>query len=166
MSLFKKILIVLLVCGAVSIIFLAWYSVQHSNDEAVQPETRVLLQPQRVLLATEDADSKDSVVRRVIQQLESRQITIAIYRMSDLKEITQSEWAAIIVFQKSEPPLKDSAGIASLVRTFGNSIWVRSGSRGSFLVEAGHGTDPVSVSESTQAADKIVEQVALLLDKR
>jgi hypothetical protein len=65
----QKKIIVFIILGALSIIFLSWYSAQHSMEEARPMEINDKGLPKRVLIATQGSKFKDAVVQETIGQL-------------------------------------------------------------------------------------------------
>jgi hypothetical protein len=164
MNLFKKIVIVLIICGAVSIIFLTWYSGQHSREEILptpaQNEQPVL----RILVAADHVEVKDSLIRKVIQGLEAEQVTIEVYNLSDLSEILQSEWAAMVVFQKAGS-LPEGSDRVSQIKSFANGFLVTFRGNNNYILEGGGILTPTSVSGVEPAAIQIVTKVQRVLDQ-
>jgi hypothetical protein len=163
MSFFRRILIIFIACGAVSVIFLTWYSGQHARDETLPTTDTNAVPLQKVLLAADNVDVKDSLIREVIHGLESRKVTIEVYKLSDLSEIDKNEWAAIIVFQKADPLTATEDRIVP-IKTFANGLLVVLHGDHSYALHGGSIPSPMVLKGVQTTARQIVEKVQELVD--
>ncbi|MEK6782599.1 MAG: hypothetical protein AABY93_12885 [Bacteroidota bacterium] len=99
MKFIGKAVVVFIIFGAISIIFLTWHSIQHSEDEE-DPREKELLQ--RVLIATESDKSEDSVVTGIISQLTSPSIDIHLIEIDQLNLVNEHDWSAIVILSAPE----------------------------------------------------------------
>jgi hypothetical protein len=102
MKSFKKILIVFIILGALSIIFLSWYSAQHSMEEAMPMEINDKGLPQHVLIATQGSKFKNAVVQETIGQLKSLPVYIKVVDVGQLTNVNEAEWSAIVILHTWE----------------------------------------------------------------
>jgi soluble P-type ATPase len=102
MKLLKKILIIFIILGALSIIFLSWYSAQHSMEEAMPMEINDKSLPQHVLIATQGSKFKNAVVQETIGQLKSLPVYIKVIDVGQLTSINESEWSVIVILHTWE----------------------------------------------------------------
>lgn len=167
MKLLKKIFIVFIILGALSIIFLTWYSVQHSMEEALPMEINDEGLSQRVLIATQGSKFKNAVVEEVIARLKLLPIYINVVDVGQLTNVNEKDWSAIVIlhtWEYSKPP----EGVRLFVEraSFKNKIIVLSTSgSGKEKMEGIDGITSASVMEETSdKAGQIVARVKSILN--
>lgn len=166
MKLFKKILIVMLILGVISIIFLAWYWVQHQMDEAHSFEINGREMTQHVLIATQGSKFKDAVVEETINQLKSLPVYIKVIDVSQLATVNEKEWAVIILihtWEYSKPELNTQAFIDRAQSKWKFIVLSTSGS-GEEMIKDVDGISSASIVDDAKIkSDEIVRRVRLLL---
>ena len=164
MRLFKKILVVLIICGAVSIIFLTWYSAQHSREEVLPAPAlngKIVL---RILVATDQVEAKDSLIREVIRGLAAEHVVIEVHHLSDLSEVLHDEWSAMVVFQKAGI-LRDGSNKVSQIKTSVNGFLVTLHENHHYILEGGGDLKPTTLNGVEPAAIQIVTRVQTVMDQ-
>jgi hypothetical protein len=167
MKLLKKILIVFIIFGALSIIFLTWYSVQHSMEEALPMEINDKGLSQRVLIATQGSKFKNVVVEETIGRLKSLPIYIKVVDVGQLTNVNESEWAAIVILHTWEysKPQKDASAFMKRVSSKNRVIVLSTSGSGKEKIEGFDGITSASVmEETTTKTDQIVIRVKAILN--
>lgn len=164
MRLFKKVLIVLIICGAVSIIFLTWYSGQHAKEEVIPTPARSEKRAFRILVAADRVETKDSLIREVIRGLAAEHVTIEVHNLSDLPEIIEDEWSAMVVFQKAGIR-RDGSDRVSQIKTSVNGFLITLHENHNYILEGGGDLKETTLSGVEPAAIQIVTRVQAALDQ-
>lgn len=166
MKLFKKILIVFTILGALSIIFLTWYSAQHSMEEAKLYEINDKGLSQHILIATQGSKFKNAVVEETIGQLKSLPIYIKVMDVGQLTNVNESEWSVIIIlhtWEYSKPP-KDVSLFLNRVSSKDKIIVLCTSGSGQEKIEGIDGITSASwVEEVTAKAGEIIVRVKSIL---
>lgn len=166
MKLIKKIAIILIIFGAISIIFLTWYSVQHKMDEALTYEINEKTLKQHVLIATQGSKFKDAVVGGVVAELKTLPVYIKVVDVSQLAYINESEWSAIVILHTWEnfKPQKDAREFIERSASRDKLIVLSTSGSGTEMIEDVDGITSASLPEEvTSNADTIVARVKTLL---
>ncbi len=160
MNLLKKILVAFIALGAASIIFLTWYSVQHAKDEGTATQPLIPEPVQKVLVAADQVNVQDSLIRKVIRGLETEHITIEVYNLSDLTAIDAQEWSAIVVFQTAaRSGLPDDK--VSQIKSYPNGFVVVMEGGDIFTLQGGSINTPNQLTGLNTAAIEIVDKLHL-----
>ncbi|MBY0436454.1 MAG: hypothetical protein K2U26_20360, partial [Cyclobacteriaceae bacterium] len=102
MSLLKRILAVLVLLGAISIVFFLWYLQKHKMEEAQPFEINTMAMEKHMLIATQGSEFKNAVVEGVIAQLKPYDIFIKVIDVSQLPNIKEQDWSAIVILHTWE----------------------------------------------------------------
>jgi hypothetical protein len=167
MKLFKKILIVLIILGALSIIFLSWYSAQHSMEEAKPMEINDKGLPQRVLIATQGSKFKDVVVQETIGQLKSLPVYIKVIDVGQLTSINESEWSVIVILHTWEygKPQKNALDFVINSASKNKIVVLCTSGSGKEKMEGIDGITSASWPEEViDSRDKIVNRIKSILN--
>jgi hypothetical protein len=167
MKLLKKIIIVFIIFGAISIIFLKWYSVQHSMEEAEPFEINDKGLPQQVLIATQGSKFKDAVVKETIGQLKSLPIYIKVIDVGQLANVDENEWSAIIILHTWEyaKPQKEVRAFMERALVKNKIVVLSTSGSGKEMMEGIDGITSASWGEEVIAnADEIVNRVKTILN--
>lgn len=148
------------VIAAISIIFLTWYSGQHSRDEA---SSRFFGPPgsvNAVLLAIDQVNVNDSLIREVIRSLESEHLTVEVYGLADLDAMKGRNWSAIVIFQKASP-LPNVSNLVNQIKASTNGFVVTLHNNQICLLEGAGMRVADSLNGIGPVAEAIVRQVRL-----
>lgn len=157
MSVLRKVLVAFIAIGAVSIIFLTWYSVQHAKDEAIDRPLALGPAP-KILVAADQVDVRDSLIRKVIHGLEAENITIEVYNLSDLTAIDEREWSAIVVFQKTDKAGKPGKKV-SQIKSFTRGFLVSVNNSHNYTLEGGNMKSVAQLNGLDSSAFHIVNRL-------
>jgi hypothetical protein len=166
MKLLKKILIVFIIFGALSIIFLTWYSVQHSMEEALPMEINNKGLSQRVLIATQGSKFKNAVVEETIGRLKSLPIYIKVVDVGQLTNVNEGEWSAIVILHTWEygKPQKDALDFVQRASLKNKIVVLCTSGSGKEKMEGIDGITSASWPEELIASrDRIVTRVKAIL---
>jgi hypothetical protein len=166
MKLFKKILIVFIIFGALSIIFLTWYSVQHSMEEAKPIEVNDKSLSQRVLIATQGSKFKNAIVEETIGRLKSLPIYIKVVDVGQLTNVNENDWSAIVILHTWEysKPQKDASAFVKRASSKNKIIVLSTSGSGKEKMDGIDGITSASVMEETSTkTDQIVTSVKAIL---
>jgi soluble P-type ATPase len=167
MSVFKKTLIVLIVLGAISIIYLSWYAAKHSMEEARAFEVNEPDKQYHVLVATQGSSFKDSVVTKVIVKLKDLPVHIKVIDVSRLPEIIESEWTALLILHTWEnfAAQQDVEAFLHRATTKNKMVVVATSGSGDEMIEGIDGITSASKPEEVDAtANEIVKRVLAILN--
>ena len=167
MKLLKKVIIVFIILGALSIIFLTWYSVQHSMEEAKPFEVNDKGLSQRVLIATQGSKFKDVIVQETIGQLKSLPIYIKVVDVGQLTNVNESEWSAIVILHTWEygKPQKDALDFVQRASSKNKVIVLCTSGSGKEKMEGIDGITSASWPEEViDKRDEIVLRVKSILN--
>lgn len=102
MNLLKRILAVLVLLGAISIVFFLWYLQKHQMEEAQPFEINDVVMEKHMLIATQGSEFKNAVVEGVVAQLKPYDIFIKVIDVSQLPNIKEQDWSAIVILHTWE----------------------------------------------------------------
>lgn len=167
MKLFKKILIVFVILGALSIIFLTWYTVQHSMEEALPREINDKGLSQRVLIATQGSKFKNTIVEETIGQLKSLPIYIKVVDVGQLTNVNESEWSVIVILHTWEyaQPQKEAKAFVDRASQKNKIIVLSTSGSGTEKINGVDGITSASMMEKVAIkTDQIVNRVKSILN--
>lgn len=107
MTLLKKVLVVLLILGVISILFLTWYAAEHSMEEAMPLEVNDVSLKNHLLIATQGSEFKEKIVEKTVEQLKSFPIYMKVIDVGQLGSIDENDWSVIVIlhtWEYSAPP--------------------------------------------------------------
>ncbi|MFM9841216.1 MAG: hypothetical protein ACKVOQ_23330 [Cyclobacteriaceae bacterium] len=167
MKLLKKILIIFIIFGALSIIFLTWYSVQHSMEEALPMEINDKGLSQRVLIATQGSRFKNAVVEETIGRLKSLPIYIKVVDVGQLTNVNENDWSAIVILHTWEysKPQKDASAFVKRASSKNKIVVLSTSGSGKEKMEGVDGITSASVMEEISTkTEQIVSRVKSILN--
>jgi hypothetical protein len=167
MTIIKKVAVVFVIFGAISIIFLTWYSVQHRMDEVGSFDINEKGLKHKVLIATQGSEYKDSVVNQIIEELRTIPIYLKVIDIRQLPLIHEREWSAIVILHawENSNPQKDAEEFIQRASSKNKIIVVSTSERGDETIEGIDGITSASLIEQIPAnARDIVHRVKLVLN--
>jgi hypothetical protein len=166
MTLVKKIVVVFIIFGAISIIYLTWYYVQHSMEEAKPYEFNDKGLSQKVLIATQGSRFKDAIVQGIIDQLKPLPVYIKVLDVSQLTNVNESDWSAIVILHTWEyyEPQKEAKAFVDRVVSKKKIVVLSTSGSGIEMMKGIDGITSASAMEEVQAkTDQIVLRIKALL---
>jgi hypothetical protein len=88
-------------------VFAVWYKQTYSMSVVASYEVNDPSMRHRILIATQGSDFKDSIVYELVREFRSRQFYIKVIDVSELAQIKEEAWSAIIIlhtWEYSKPP--------------------------------------------------------------
>jgi hypothetical protein len=167
MSRGKKVFIVMVVFGAISIIYLTWYSAKHSMDEAQAFEVNAPGQLYRVLIATQGSKFKDAVVQKVVAHFKELSIHIKVVDVGQLPQVNEGEWSALVILHTWEnfSPQEDVETFLSKSMAKNKIVVVATSGSGTEMMEGVDGITSASEPEEVEAtASEIIKRVMTILN--
>jgi hypothetical protein len=168
MKLIGKIVIVLFILGALSVLFFTWYVSKHSMDEAKPFDINTPEQQVHILIATQGSAFKDAVVQEVIRQLLPYSYYIKVIDVSVLKTVNESDWAAIVIlhtWEYSKPP-KEVSSFVDRLNSTGKLVMVSTSGQGTYLLEHVDGITAASkLEEVTAKATEVTMRVKAIVNR-
>jgi hypothetical protein len=167
MKLIRKTFIVFIILGALSIIFLSWYSAQHSMEEAKPMEINDKGLPQHVLIATQGSKFKDAVIQETIGQLKSLPVYIKVIDVGQLTSINESEWSVIVILHTWEygKPQKNALDFVMNSTSKNKIVALCTSGSGKEKMEGIDGITSASWPEEViDSRDKIINRIKSILN--
>jgi hypothetical protein len=163
----NKIGIVFIVLGAVSIIYLSWYSVQHTMDEVRPYEINDPHLTHHILIATQGSEFKDALVHEVIKRLQSQPVYIRVIDVAALSNMRESEWSAIVILHTWEnwKPQRDAQFFVDHAESRDKIIMLSTSGSGSRKMKTIDGITAASeMNEVSAKAKEIVTRIQNILN--
>ncbi len=102
-----KIFIGLGILLTLIILFAVWYKITYSMEKIRPYEVKKEMAQHKILIATQGSKYKNAIVTGIIDSLNSDPVHIKIMDATDLNEINEKDWDAIIIlhtWEMSKPP--------------------------------------------------------------
>ncbi len=103
----KKFFVGLTVVIIVLVLFSGWYVIRYSMNPVEAYEIYPEDYTERVLIATQGSKYKNSLVERVVEDLQQKPVGIKVMDVTELSSIDPNDWKAIIIihtWEIYEPP--------------------------------------------------------------
>lgn len=164
MKKWKKILVVFLVFGIISIGTLSWYAGRYSMEPVAGFEVNSDTLSTRVLIATQGSEFKDAVVAIVIETLKAEPIYFKVIDVALLPTVSNTDWDAIVIlhtWEYSEPPVT-VRDFVSETSASGKIMVVTTSGSGAKM----EGVDGVSSASATSEQADIVRSIVHFIERR
>src|SRR5688572_10118489 len=147
--------------------FIAWYKHTYSMKVAKRFEVNSPSAKNRILIAMQGSEFKDSLVNGVINELKSKSVYISVIDVSDLSEVNQESWSTIIVIHTWEnwKPQGDARLFIEKVKDKEKLIVLSTSGQGNYKIEGVDGiTSASKLNEASGKAKEITERLAKLIN--
>ncbi len=160
MNLIKKVVIVFIMLGAISIIFLTWYSTEHSMEEAMPMEVNEITLQNHLLIATQGSKFKQAVVEKTIEQMKELPVYIKVIDVSQLASIDEKQWSAIIILHTWEYSASPAEVSVFIKKVTTNKLIILSTSE-----RGGEKIDGVDAITAASRPDEIASSVEMIVER-
>lgn len=166
----KKLLALSLLVIAVSFLFFTWYRLTYSMDEASSFEVNSHQLQNRLLIATQGSEFKNTITNSIVNYYKEDSIFIEVIDVTKLNKIDFDEYSAIVLIHTWEnwkPPIEVETFIIKN-KAYKNKIIVFTTSgNGSYQME---GVDAITGESKIENAElysnQIIEKLNVLLKLR
>ncbi|MBL6448741.1 GyrI-like domain-containing protein [Fulvivirga sp. 29W222] len=123
---------------------------------------------QRIVIATQGSEFKDSVVNIVIDALKAKPVYIKVIDVNKLTEINEDDWGAIAILHTWEytQPQEDAKAFVENVKNKNKLIVMTTSGEGSYVLDSVDGISSASnLANVTQKAKILLTRINKLLNK-
>jgi hypothetical protein len=148
------------------LLFIVWYKHTFSMKATKHFEINRPTAKNRILIAMQGSEFKDSLVNDVITELKSKSVYISVIDVSDLSEVKEESWSAIIVIHTWEnwKPQEDARLFIEKVKDKDKLIVLSTSGQGSYKIEGVDGiTSASKLNEVSNKSKEITERLTKLI---